>query len=226
MRRKYWVVVANVVMLSMLASCRDSIVAPVATPSGAPASMMLAPANRPSLSLSGGAPANASADFTVPREGGVFFVGNHAVVFPANSICDASGGYGPGTWDSPCTPTRSATRIHAQVSVSSSGTLIEFTPAMRFVPARDARGQVWLFMFNPKAIGATGDLSRFNILYQTGKGSAAIDEAATDPTLRTYVDTNSGITARVLKHFSGYIDSVGRSCEPSGPADLACQPVP
>ena len=31
-----------------------------------------------------------------------------------------------------------------------------------------------------------------------------VDDAATDPTLRTYVDTRTGISVRRIKHFSGY----------------------
>ena len=62
-----------------------------------------------------------------------------------------------------------------------------------------------------KAAGAR-DLSSFNILYATGINGATMDESAQDATLRTYVDTRSGISARRIKHFSGYTSS-GRECD-------------
>lgn len=217
MRRKYWVVVANVAALALVVSCRDSIVQPSLAPSGAPVSMLAAPAGRPTLSLRADAPSAATADFVVTREGGVFLIGRHAVVFPANSICNSASGYGAAFWDAPCTPTNAATKVHAEVTVSGGRTTVDFSPAIRFAPSSDARGQVWLFIQNPAVIGASGDLSRFNILYEPAKGAALVDEAQADPTLRTYVDTQSGVSARVLKHFSGYTVA-GRSCDTADPA--------
>src|ERR1700730_14858445 len=106
MRRNYWVVVASALVIGVLTGCSDnSLVAPSAAPSAAPVSAMLAPAGRPSLSLSGNNEENGATDFTVKPSGGVYFLGNHAIVFPARSICDpATSSYGPGEWDAPCTP--------------------------------------------------------------------------------------------------------------------------
>jgi hypothetical protein len=207
-RRNYWVVVANVTVLAFVAGCRDNIVAPAAAPSGAPAPMMLAPDDRPSLSLSGGSSDNASTDFTVGPSGGVFFVGNHAVVFPANSICDpATSGYGD--WDAPCRTLKTPLQIHAEVRREMGRTWVDFSPELRFAPSDKPSKWVWMFMYAPEAVGAQGDLSRFNILYAASIGGATVDDALTDATLRTYVDTRSGLLVRRIRHFSGYTASSG-----------------
>jgi hypothetical protein len=216
-RRNYWVVVANVAVLAIVAGCRDgSIAGPTAAfRSAAPATRMEAPNDAPSLSLSGGSSDNTATDFTVSPSGGVFFVGNHAVVFPANSICDpATSGYGD--WDAPCKTVKKPMRIHAEVRRALGRTWVDFTPELRFAPSNKPSQWVWMFMYAPQARAATGDLSRFNILYAASIGGATVDEAATDETLRTYVDTRSGLLFRRIEHFSGYTASSGFACDVGG----------
>ena len=214
MRRNYWVVVANVAVLALVAGCRDTVVAPAAAPGAAPASAMLAPEGRPSLSLNGGQSKNGTADFTVNQWGGVFLVGNHAVVFPAHSICDPDkSSYGWGTWDDACVPLKRAIKIHATTRSLNGMTWVEFSPELRFVPSDNPSRWVWLYMYTPQTIGATGDLSRFSILYAANIGGPVVNDAAEDATLRTYVDARTGISYRRVKHFSGYTSSEGRSCE-------------
>jgi hypothetical protein len=212
MRRNYWVVVANVAVLALVAGCRDTVVAPAAAPSAAPASAMLAPEGRPSLSLNGGQAKNGTADFTVNQWGGVFLVGNHAIVFPAHSICDpAKSTYGWDTWDDACVPLKRSIKIHATTRSLNGMSWVEFSPELRFVPSDNPSRWVWLVMHTPQTIGATGDLSRFNILYAESIGGPVVNDAAGDATLRTYVDARSGISYRRVKHFSGYTSSEGRS---------------
>ncbi|MFI5256538.1 MAG: hypothetical protein ACHQRK_04690 [Gemmatimonadales bacterium] len=226
-QRNYWVVVANVAVMAVLAGCSDNTFSGPVAPSGAasnsaPVTMMLAPAGRPSLSLSGGNAANTTADFTVGPQGGVFFVGNHAVVFPKKSICDPnSTDYN--AWDAPCKTIGKPMHIHAVVRTANGRTWVDFSPELRFAPSTNSSQWVWMFMYTPDARGATGDLSRFNILYAQSIGGATIDDAAADPTLRTYVDTNTGVSVRRIKHFSGYTASAGRDCETSitGCGDIA-----
>jgi hypothetical protein len=215
MRRNYWVVVANVAVLALVAGCRDTVVAPAAAPSAAAASSILAPDGRPTLSLSGGKDKDGSADFTVNQWGGVFRVGNHAVVFPAHSICDpATSSYGEGTWDDACVPLKHAIKIHATTRTLNGVDWVDFTPELRFVPSADPSRWVWMFMYTPQAIGASADLSRFNILYAPSIGASLVNDAKTDQTMRTYVDTQTGISSRRVKHFSGYGVSSGRTCDP------------
>jgi hypothetical protein len=216
MRRNYWIVVANVAVLALVAGCRDAIVAPAAAPSAAPASAMLAPDARPSLSLSGGQRQNGTADFTVNQWGGVFRVGNHAVVFPAHSICDPDKStYGEGTWDTPCAPLKRAITIHATTRTLNGMDWVDFSPELRFVPSANPSSWVWMFMYTPQSVGASGDLSRFNIFFAQSIGAPAVNDAATDATMRTYVDTRSGVSYRRIKHFTGYVVGAGRDCDPA-----------
>ena len=224
MRRTRWYSAAPLIVLAVLAACRDGLVTQsgspsLAAPALAPAPMSLAPQGRPSLSLAGGLPDSSSADFYVGPNGGVFFVGNHAVVFPAGSVCDpAISTYGRGTWDDACSPITTSLSVHAEVRRSDGVTSIDFSPALRFVPSSSPSRWVWLLMYSPDARGATSDLTRFNIFYTPTAGEAPIDETISDATLRTYVDTFSGISIRRIKHFSmyesGYGVGAGRECEP------------
>jgi hypothetical protein len=210
-------------ILLALAGCRDGVVSPtesptLAPPAVAPASVRLAPQGRPRLALSGGLPDSTAVDFYVGAGGGVFYTGNHAVVFPAGSVCDpAASTYGPGTWDDACSPLQSTLKVHAEVRRRDGATWVDFTPALRFVPSTNSSKWVWMVMYSPEAKDATGDLSRFNILYAPTLGGKPVDETATDSSLRTYVDTWSGVSIRRIKHFSayeqGYGVGAGRSCE-------------
>jgi hypothetical protein len=223
MRRNYWVVVASALVIGVLTGCSENtVVAPAAAPSAAPASSMLAPSSRPSLSLSGNSLRNGSTQFTVGPNGGVFYVGNHAVVFPAHSICDpATSSYGDDQWDAPCTPLNRALKITARISTTNGEQGVDFSPELRFVPSSNASRWVWIFMYTPEARGAQ-DLTRFNILYAPSLGATPVNDAAQDPTLRTYVDTWSGMSYRRIKHFSGYAVAVGFTStdDPDAPAQF------
>jgi len=177
--------------------------------------MRLAPQGRPTLDLVGGLPDSTSVDFSVGPNGGVFFTGNHAVVFPSQSICDpATSSYGPSTWDLTCDPLQTTLKVHAEVRRANGRTWIDFTPSLRFVPSSSSSKWVWLVMYTPGAVQDT-DLSRYNILWSQSIGGATVDETPTDATLRTYVDTFSGISLRRIKHFSGYLVESGRDCTSS-----------
>jgi hypothetical protein len=221
MRRNYWVVVANVVVLALVAGCRDSVVAPAAAPSAAPASSMLAPEGRPSLSFSGVSVQDGTADFTVSPFGGTYSVGNNAVVFPAHSICDPEkSSYGEGTWDTHCVPLNRPIDIHATTSRLNGVDWVDFSPHIRFVPSERASRWVWIFMKTPQVKGSSADLSRFSIYFAESIGGPLVNDAATDPTMRTYVDTQSGVSSRRIKHFTGYAVSSGFACDPN--VDVVC----
>lgn len=225
MRRTSRCIASPLLLLAALASCRDGVVSPPASPVqapslAAPAPMSLAPQGRPQLDLTGSSSDSASVDFVVGPSGGVFFTGNHAVVFPAGSICDPlTSGYGRGTWDAPCTALQTSITVHAEVRRNNGVTSVDFSPALRFVPSTYPSRWVWMVMYSPDAKGATGDLSAFNILYAATVGGTPIDETSDDSTLRTYVDTFSGITIRRIKHFStyesGYGLGAGKTCDPA-----------
>jgi hypothetical protein len=206
--------------LVALAGCSDGVVSPGASsieaPSvAAPAPLKLAPQGRPALALSGSLPDSASADFVVGPSGGIYFAGNHAVVFPAQSICDpATSSYGPATWDQPCDLLQTSLKVHAEVRRANGKTWVDFTPSLRFVPSTNPAKWVWMVMYTPAAIGVSSDLSAFNILWADAIRGNTVDETPTDPTLRTYVDTFQGISLRRIKHFSGYASAQGKTCDP------------
>jgi hypothetical protein len=190
----------------------------------APASTILAPAGRPSLSLSGNKARNGTTEFTVNPSGGVFLVGNHAVVFPARSICDpAISSYGDDQWDAPCTPLSRPLKITARISTTNGQQAVDFSPEIRFVPSSDASRWVWIFMYTPEARGAQ-DLSRFNIMFAPSLGATPVNDAARDQTLRTYVDTWSGMSFRRIKHFTGYVVAVGFTDDPNAGGASALNP--
>jgi hypothetical protein len=219
MRRTSWFTASSLLTIAALAGCRDGVVSPTATQFGAPsaasapAPISLAPQGRPTLTLSGGLPDSTAVDFVVGPTGGIFYTGNHAVVFPSQSICDpATSSYGPGTWDQTCTPLQSQLKVHAEVRRANGVTSVDFTPSLRFVPSPYAAKWVWMIMYTPEAIGSTSDHSSFNILWASTLRGATVDEAVGDSTLRTYVDTFSGLSIRRIKHFSGYLRGAERDC--------------
>jgi len=212
MRRTNWKTVSTLVTMALLAGCQDNTVSAPQQASVAPTLMMMAPGEAPRLSLNGVSSNNIKTEFTVGPNGGVFMVGNHAVVIPAHSICNpATSSYGPGTWDSPCRALEGSLKISAEVRIEKGATWVDFSPALRFVPSNNPANWAWIYMYTPKAAGAH-DLSSFNILYATRIGGLTTDESAQDATLRTYVDTRSGLSVRRIKHFSGYTSS-GRACD-------------
>lgn len=223
MRSLNWKTVTTLVTMLAVAGCQETVSAPTAS-STATVSMMLAPAGSPQLSLGGKAQDSDDVDFTVTPNGGTFVLGNHAVVFPAHSICDPSvNSYGPDTWDQPCVALKGALRIHAKIRTAKLGTWVDFSPSLRFVPSNDARQWVYIYMSSPSAIGAA-DISKYSILWAPAIGATGVNDLAGDPTLRTYVDTRNGVVMRRIKHFTGYWTSTGRSCDPAVETD--CYPIP
>jgi hypothetical protein len=204
-----WKTVSTLITMVVIAGCQENVASPSAKSSSAPAAMSLAPQDRPQLQLNGGNSNNESTDFTVGPKGGVFRIGNHAVIFPAQSICEpATSGYGLSTWDDSCTPLRGSIRIHAETRTLNGHSWVDFSPSLRFVPSDNPARWVWMYMYVPGA-SALGDLSQVNILYAPVIGGPAYDESLSDPTMRTYV--GSGIAVRRIKHFSGY--AVVTRCE-------------
>lgn len=224
MRRTNWKTVSTLVTMIVIAGCQDNIVSAPQASSSAPASMMMIPEGAPRLSLLRNPVGNYDVDFTVTPEGGVFFIGHHAVSFPARSICDpAKSSYGEGTWDTPCETLSTPLKIHATIRTAKLGTWVDFTPSLRFVPSNNSKKWVWIYMSTPSVVGAR-DLSKFAILYAPKIGAAGIDESLSDATLRTYVDTWGGLTTRRVKHFSGFMTSSAVACDPHAETD--CYPVP
>lgn len=192
----------GVVLILAACSAVDQAVAPrqstSAMPPGAPSLDVI---------MNSTAPDSTSADFTVTPSGGMFVLGKHAVYFPDHAICDpATSSYGPGHWDEPCTPLDEPIQFHAEVRSDATGAAwVDFTPAVRFVPSDDPAQTVWIMM----KTGVEADQSNFDHFAlawssnpETGE---RVNEAAEDPSLKTYLDVERSIAFRRIKHFSGYI---------------------
>lgn len=202
-------VLAGALTLMAACSAADQSVAPLAKqtrPIGAPS---------PDVIMDFVAPDSTSVDFTVTPSGGMFVLGKHAVFFPDHGICDpATSSYGPGEWDAPCTPLDAPMKFHAEVRASANGeTWVDFTPAVRFVPTTDPNRTVWMMMKVGTDVTAE-NYSGFGMLWMpNGVTTEVVNEAATDSTLRTYIDIQRDVVFRRVKHFSGYL--VGSTIESS-----------
>lgn len=189
--------------LILMAACTaaDQSVAPLAKqtrPLGAPS---------PEVIMDFVAPDSLSVDFTVTPSGGMFVLGKHAVFFPDHGICDpATSSYGPREWDAPCRPLDAPIRFHAEVRGSDDGeTWIDFTPAVRFVPTNDPNRTVWVMMKVGTDVTAE-NYRGFGMLWMpTSNPREVVNEAAGDPSLRTYIDVQRDVVFRRVKHFSGYL---------------------
>jgi hypothetical protein len=148
-----------------------------------------------------------------PAASQVFSLGPNRLEIPANAVCAlGTSGYGPSFWDKPCTPeTRPVTLIVTVKGASSSNPQVDFKPAMRFNP----QTKVNLYFYVPRV--SKEDAKNWLILYcgnnsnvSSGSGSSGscVNEAATDWSLRTYVDYSASVLFRRIKHFSVYrVDS-------------------
>ena len=147
-----------------------------------------------------------SADLIVEPSGGVFYLGKHALYFPANTICDpATSTYGPTEWDKPCTTITQPISIHAELREQDGRSWIDFSPHLRFAPSEDDEQWVYLFMTTKASEGKrmTGAHAP-PILWSPAIGVPGIDESLLDETLKTKADRKLGGVYRRIKHFSGY----------------------
>ncbi len=130
--------------------------------------------------------------------------GANKIVIPPNSVCDlASSGYGTSYWNLPCTLQAGSITIDVVWSTRLGHAYIEFEPELRFSPAQT----VLLYLTDKKTIQAMHN--DWAILWRDETG-AWVNEALTDPSLKTY-PAPGGAVYRRIKHFSGYYISAGAS---------------
>lgn len=144
--------------------------------------------------------------FTIdPTKSQGLLLGANMLYLPAKSICDLeTSDYGARYWDARCTPETASVTITATVrNAESMRPRIDFSPAMRF----DPKATVSLYMYAPDPLQRTTALT-WVMLYCNDR-NVCINEALTDPTLVTLVDSRSKIIYRRIKHFSGYILNSG-----------------
>jgi len=185
----------------------------------------LVPADRPSLDINSSSRfwGLRTATFTLTSVGGTYRIGDfYTLTVPANGVCSLSSLYGPGTWDSPCTTLGDGESITvtATYGITGNGASVDFSPALRFNPARQTTLSTSLysnvlttasdfFASHPSA------LRFFGMYYEASLGSSVVTDAAIDPSLVTHVNLSTGLVWRRVKHFSGYTVTTGAACDPS-----------
>jgi hypothetical protein len=194
-----------------LAACSDSPVAPTAAPLAAPT---VAAANL--TFATGGVTITAYNEYngvtTVtavvdPRTNVTFGGDDHKVTIPAYAICNPLlSGYGPTTWDAPCSPAVLPMTFQVKSWTDAAGnSRVEFKPDVRFSPSK----VVGLYL--KSTLGAVSSSASINWC-RTGT-TTCVNEAGSDASLATQRDATSGYVYRRVKHFSGYMVSVGFSGE-------------
>ena len=140
-------------------------------------------------------------EFTVGPEGGSADIGNHAITFPASTICDPSvSTYGPTEWQAPCEVLTSPVTITATSWIDVNGhPRIDFTPALRFTATPDGSLPT-LYLRDSDAV--LQDWS--SIVYCLELTSGCVNESVLDSALTTYRDPVTGFLYRFIRHFSGY----------------------
>ena len=177
-------------VVALVAGCSGDIVAPSATPA-------------PSATLSStGTTTTFSYD---PQVASTFYLGGqHRIAFAAGAVCDpAVSTYGPTEWDQPCTPLAAPIAITSRAYTDALGRpRVDFSPALRFVPGRE----VVLYLRDRDAAGDST-----SVIQWCDDAGACVTEAPTSPTYETKRDAARGIYYRAIKHFSGYMITVGRT---------------
>ena len=208
---------AGVALLSFAAACSDSSTSPRHI---APSSPAAAPVF--DIASTGVALGQTETDFAVGPDGGSFSIGgSYTVNFPPNSVCDPSqSSYGEGEWDKACVTLGQPLKIHAVLSVTSTGMAVDFSPALRFSPNKTVTISTDIFA---SAILANKDyyasnrkaLNFLTIFYSPSLGAPGVKDFSNDRSVITHIDMSTGRVWRRVKHFSGYSVVTGEACEPS-----------
>lgn len=204
-----------------IAACGDSSTAP------GDASALRPAGHGPSLDLSLGN-LLLGTDFTLNQNGGTFPLagGLYTIVFPTNAVCDLNSTYGTDQWDQPCTLATKSIKVHATVSVTSTGLAVDFSPSLRFSPSATVILYTDTYAATIKANSAYfsanhAALRPFAMYWAPTFLGATVPDYLTDPTAVTHVNLTTGRIWRRVKHFSGYSLSTGQACNPS-PDDPDC----
>jgi hypothetical protein len=187
-----------------LAACRDSPVAP----------RSIAPADPSALLVLSGSGVTITSSSTIdgvtyetaivdPRSNVKLEGDGYTINLPSYSICDPlTSGYGPGTWDAPCRTAVLPITFQVKSWTDAGGNArTEIHPDIRFSPSKTVKLQL-------KSVkGSQTSASRINWC-PTG-ATTCVDESRTDGSLWVERDANRGTVSRRVKHFSGYMVSVG-----------------
>lgn len=197
----------------------------------------IAPSDRPSLDYDGAELFGGfrSVTFTLTSAGGSFSIGDlYTLNVPAGAVCNLESSYGPATWDSPCDLLADGESIPvtATYGFSYGAPVVDFSPDLRFSPdvsvtlSTDLYAQI-LTTFRGYFEGNLWALRYFGINYTSDLGATSTVDAATDSSVITHINLQSGVVWRRVKHFSGYNVASGKACEVSeGDPDCVATPAP
>ncbi len=130
--------------------------------------------------------------------------GTSRLDIPEDGICDlATSGYGPSTWDAPCSPTKQDVDITVtSTGAGTSNPKLDFVPALRFNPSKSVR----LSMYGRNVTDA--DAASWVIKYCTLDAAGVnncVNESVNDASLKTYIDSDKSVAFRRIKHFSEFL---------------------
>jgi hypothetical protein len=170
----------------------------------------------------------ANVDFVIPVAGGsVGLLGLYTLNFPAGSVCDPSAqdsqdGYASQSWDAPCTPASGDIAVHATLIWSNGRLSADFVPALRFVPGQVVTMSSSLYaplvQYYGNSAFSNGVAKRWGIGYAPYIGAPGIVDSKADNSLKTHINSQTGIVWRRIKHFSGYF-MYGIAATPCDPSD-------
>ena len=226
-RNTLYLLVGAVAALAV--ACGDSAVAPARSANS------LSAAASPSLSA-GGNNQNRTLLGTIELSpnGGAYRVGDFDIVMPAGAVCDpATTKYGPRFWDDDCTPAGRSITVNVIAKKEGKHVSVDFQPDLRFRPAAGwvvIQTGAYSDLLTSSAVrqlpGKSAFFENFSIQYVPTGGGRQINEFRTtgDASLLTHVDLRSGLVWRRVKHFSGYIVTLGAKCDPTlTGSDAVCQ---
>jgi hypothetical protein len=181
------------VTIGMVSACADT----TAAPATAEVAAFTAPANFTKTGT--------VKTFRVSNSEGVRQrIGAHLINIPAGAICSLSESYGSTEWDKPCDKLQGSVLITATVlNDSDNHPYIDFQPALRFSPDKE----VTLFLRNGRSAQATTLVMK----YCNNLGEC-VDESLEDASVKPFRVGRTSVIGRRVKHFSGYMISVGDRC--------------
>ena len=162
------------------------------------------------------------ATIEISPNGGTYSVGDFQVVFPAGAVCDPSTTrYGVRYWNDDCAPLSRSITVKVVAESRGNRTSIDFQPDLRFRPSagwvtiQTSAYRDLLTSGGVRSLSTDNPYFRyFGILYVPTGSRSRIDEVLTtgDRSMVTYIDRNTGLVWRRIKHFSGFTLSSGFTC--------------
>jgi len=163
-------------------------------------------------------------------DGGRYHLGEFDIVIPQGAVCEpATTKYGARHWNEDCSPARRTVVVNVIAKKRHNEVSIDFQPDLRFRPSAGwvrIETSAYSSLLTSNAIRqlSVGSpfFNSFAILYVPTGGASRIDEvrSTNDPSMVTHVDLRTGLVWRRVKHFSGYMVSLGDKCDTA--VDLTC----